>query len=501
MTKHTITLRRLGDRERERLIKLFGQLGNENEHEREAARGRIASLLRSFDKSWPDILPLFGGAHTAIRADIAGAIVGLGSSDPDIYADARRLLGELLARHRKNWNDLVDELCSITPAAWVSSASSADPERVNPLALIHHLLKEYVYLREHEYVAVALWALHTHVYRRFMVTPRLALRSPVPDCGKTTLMDILAKLVRVPAKFDSITAAALYHLIDETHPTLLIDEVDNLLLGAQPQGKLRAVLNSGHRAGGPAVAIQERGRTRRFSVFGPLALALPDIMTGLPRTLNSRSITISMQRSVRELRRLDVTQPDPALDIAYGQILLWSRELQQLDSDPKMPAGARNRFSDNWRPLLSIADNLDWGERAREAMTTFMHEFQDADIKITLLADIRRVFDAAAADRLFSSDLLGALYELDADWGEFHGIRGDGSAHKLKSSELASMLRDLGIRPRPIWPLNRTVKSKSARGYRRQQFEAAWRAYCSETVTPSQASKIKGLLRVAGDTP
>jgi hypothetical protein len=495
----TVSLR-FGDRERERLIKLFGQLGNANEHEREAARGRLDSLLRQFDKTWSDLLQLLGGAHTTIHADIAGAVVELGSSDPDIAAKARRHLNDLLARHRMSWNDLVDELCSITPAAWVSRASSADPDRVNPLDLIHHLLGEYTDVREHERVAISLWALHTHIFRQFMVTPRLALRSPVPDCGKTTLMDILAKLVARPAKFDSITAATVYRLIDSGHPTLLIDEADNLGLSMQPNGRIRAIFNSGHRNGG-MVAIQDRGKARRFSVFGPLALALPDIMTGLPRTLNSRSITISMQRSTRELRRLDTMHPDAALDRAYEQILLWQRDPHlQLDPDPAMSAGMRNRFADNWRPLLSIADTLGWGERAREAMMIFALEFQDADVKILLLGDIRKVFDAAAADRLSTSVLLGALYELDADWNEFHGVRGDGSSHKLKSSELASMLRDFGIRPHPIWPLNRTATNKSARGYRRQQFEAAWRAYCSENVTPSQANKIKSLLQVDSDT-
>ena len=29
----------------------------------------------------------------------------------------------------------------------------------------------------------ALWILHTHIYDQLMVTPRLALRSPVADCG------------------------------------------------------------------------------------------------------------------------------------------------------------------------------------------------------------------------------------------------------------------------------------------------------------------------------
>jgi hypothetical protein len=147
------------------------------------------------------------------------------------------------------------------------------------------MLEQHVVLQPHQYLAVALWALHTHVYDCFMVTPRLALQSPVADCGKTTLLDVLSRLTARPEKFDAITIAALFRLIDETHPTLLIDETDNLGLALRPNGRLRAVFNSGHRQGGQ-VAISEGGMTRKFSTFSPLALALPE-MRGLPRTRNS----------------------------------------------------------------------------------------------------------------------------------------------------------------------------------------------------------------------
>jgi hypothetical protein len=345
-------VRQFGERERERLIKLFRQLGTDNIHEAEAARGRIDSLLRQFDKTWADLIPLLGGTPAGIPVDLGRDIAALGSGDPDERARARHHLAELLERHRKNWNDLVDALCSVSSVAWMGRAP--DPVRVNPLALVHHLLEEYVALKPHEYVAVSLWILHTHVFSRDMVTPRLALRSPVADCGKTTLLDILAKLVARPEKFDSITTAAIYHLIDERHPTLLIDEADNLGLALQPNGRLRAIFNSGHRAGGK-VAILERGTPREFSTHAPLALALPE-MRGLPRTLNSRSISITMERSQRTLTRFDVNHPDAALDAAYGQILLWRRDAE-LNPEPEMPAGMRNRFADNWRPLLSIADS------------------------------------------------------------------------------------------------------------------------------------------------
>jgi hypothetical protein len=496
--RHHTIVRRFDDRERERLIKLFRQLGTDNIHEAEAARGRIDSLLQQFGKSWADLIQLLGGTLTSIHADLAGDIVALGSSNPDERAIAHRNLADLLARFRKSWNDLTDELCSVSPAAWVSGSAADDPPRVNPLELVHLLLKEYVVLREsHHYIVVALWVLHTHVFDSFMVTPRLALRSPVAACGKTTLINILARLTARAAKFDSITTAAIYRLIDDSHPTLLIDEADNLGLGLQPNGRLRAVFNSGYGNGG-TVANWDRGATRSFSTFAPLALALPDIVFGLPHTLNSRCITLTMQRNdgQRELRRFDANHPDPALDAAYAQILLWRRELQQqLNPEPAMPAGMRNRFADNWRPLISIADSLDWGAQAREAMAYFAHEFQDADVRILLLGDIRTVFNGHAVDRLPTKTLLGELFALDADWHEFRGVRGEQQPHKLKDSELASMMREFGIRPRSIWPLNRTAESSSAKGYQRAQFEDAWRVYCADDGTTAQANNIRSLRR------
>ena len=496
-------IKRFGDRERDRLDKLFRHFGSDNVHEAEAARGRIDSLLQSFEKTWDNLIELLGaGTVIAIDADIAGDIAALGDADFDRRSCARHRIVDLLARHRMSWNDLADALCGITPAPWLDPSAVPDPERVNPLNLIIYLLEQYIDLRgRHEYIAVGLWVLHTHVYNQFMVTPRMALRSPTAGCGKTQLIDVLTKLTARPAKFDLITTAAIFRLIDESHPTLFIDEADNLGIALQPNGRLRAVFNSGHRSGGK-VALMEGGHLRDFSTFAPLLLALPDAMHGLPRTLNSRCITLMMRRSDgrSQLRRFEPYRPDVALDAAYKQILLWRNDVE-LDPDPEMPEGIHNRLADNWRPLLSIADSLGFGDEAREVMAIFARNFQDADARILLLGDIRKVFDTKAVDRLPSITILEALYAFDdADWNEFRGIRGDQSPHKLKVGELAGMLRDFGIRPRSIWPLNRTAESKSSKGYSRAQFEEVWRVYCTEDGTTAQSSKVNDLHIVKSGT-
>ena len=201
--QHRHIVRRFDDRERERLGKLFRQLGTDNLYEAEAARGRIDSLLRQFSKSWSDLVSSLSGRTPTIHPALAADIAGPGDPDPDRRAGARRNLAELLARHRKTWNDLSDALCSITSAPWLNPSAAPDPERVNPLELLHYILQDYVDLRAwHEYVIIALWALHTHVFSQFMVTPRLVLRSPTAGCGKTQMIDVLSKLTARPEKFE-----------------------------------------------------------------------------------------------------------------------------------------------------------------------------------------------------------------------------------------------------------------------------------------------------------
>ena len=94
MARRTIA-RRFGDRERERLIKLFRALGTDNAHEAEAARSRIDSLLREFGNTWADLIQLLGGT---IHPDLAHDIVALGSRNPDERSTARCNIAELLAR-------------------------------------------------------------------------------------------------------------------------------------------------------------------------------------------------------------------------------------------------------------------------------------------------------------------------------------------------------------------------------------------------------------------
>lgn len=57
------------------------------------------------------------------------------------------------------------------------------------------VLRTYVILPEHSAIAIALWIFRAHCDDAFNISPRLAVLSPVKRCGKTTLLELIAKLV------------------------------------------------------------------------------------------------------------------------------------------------------------------------------------------------------------------------------------------------------------------------------------------------------------------
>jgi hypothetical protein len=112
---------------------------------------------------------------------------------------------------------------------------------------------------------------------------------------------------------------------------------------------------------------------------------------------------------------------------------------------------------------------------------------------VLLLLHVRDIFNERDADKLPSKTLvrdLKALEAADGLWSEY--CIGNERPHRLTPNALARLLRPFGIRPRVLWPAQpRTSATKSARGYFRADFEAAWASYCGEGVTPSQPQRLR----------
>src|SRR5262249_6220727 len=98
-------------------------------------------------------------------------------------------------------------------------------------------------------VAMVLWVLHTYACDAADCSPILAITSPRPRCGKTRLLSILETLVFNCMLSSSVSAAALYRMIDKLHPTVLVDECDNLFTDKNPNPDVRAIFNAGNYRG------------------------------------------------------------------------------------------------------------------------------------------------------------------------------------------------------------------------------------------------------------
>jgi hypothetical protein len=419
----------------------------------------------------------------------------LGSDNSAEREAARAKLIELLARHKKTWNDMPELLSTAeSPQQQEDDEPNGDPVAIPAsLDLIKEILRRHLHLTEHQLVALTLWVAHTFCYAQFSVTPRLALLSPVRSCGKTTLLNIVTALAFKTMKFDHTTPAFLFRTIDRDHPCILLDEGDNQnLLGT---GALRTVLNGGYHVDGKFSRCIG-GEDRFFSTFAPLAIAA---IGELPLPFMSRSVVLRMERAPKaKMIRFDpktIPQQERQCEAVYRVTYDWMMQMaqcQQLTLDPPMPPMLPDRARNNWRVLLSVADacSPEWGAAARAAAIA-LSAGQDEDAGVLLLTDIRSIFRRAATDRLSSATIVAGLIDLpEGLWSEWRGLAGNQMPRKLTQGALAMMLAPFNIKPRTIWPSRRGISDKSARGYLRAQFEEAWANYCDEDDTPPQSSNV-----------
>jgi hypothetical protein len=233
---------------------------------------------------------------------------------------------------------------------------------------VRDFIRRFVVLDDHQADAVALWVAHTHVFDAFGCTPYLAITSAEMRSGKTRLLEVLELLVREALQTANISDAALFRVIAERSPTLLIDEVD-AIFNAREREELRGLLNAGYRRG--AVAHRMGGANARtletFPVFCPKAFAgIGDV---LPPTLLDRSVPIRLQRRTRDekVERFRRRHVEPEGHMLRDRLADWLEPQREYLAEqfPHLPEELDDRAQDVWEPLLAIAD---LAEGARDAV-------------------------------------------------------------------------------------------------------------------------------------
>ena len=351
---------------------------------------------------------------------------------------------------------------------------SEDPvDGASLLDAIVKAIQAYIVLSEHAARSCAVWTVYTFLAEHFLVSPRLCISSPVMGCGKSTLTDIISRLVLRPLKASNATAAAIFRVVEMHKPCLLIDEGDTFV---QLSEELRGILNSGHRHDGAVLrVVGEDLEPRLFATFSPCSVAL---IGELPPTLADRSILIDLKR--RRPADGDVTSFSldevGHLDLLARQSARWAEDhaVEIAATKPEMPDGIINRARDNWRVLKAIATVVggEWPSYIDAAALAAQARTGEETSQLEqLLSDIKAVaFDGD--DEVRSADLVQRLVELEGrPWAEMG--KGDKA---LTQNRLARMLKPLGIGPGYVGP-----EDARARGYKREQFNEAFERYLANS--------------------
>ena len=320
-------------------------------------------------------------------------------------------------------------------------------------------------------VAITLWTAHAHCFTAFRLTPRLNLQSPEPGCGKTTTLDVIASLVPRPIRTENLTAPILFRLVDQSQPTLLLDEVDTYLPQAE---ELRGLLNAGHKRGACAYRCGQ-GKSNVLRSFKAFAPAVLSGLGKLPGTLHDRSIHIPLIQA--EPGQIKAWFDEFHADIEASlnqQLAAWTRENFDAIKDcasrifrpnsetsafSLQPSALCNRLGDNWRPLFAIAEVAGghWPQLAADAFAKLTIPAVDARSSTLhshgLLQVIRNVFASTGRDRIQTHDLITALQTRSAS--------NDPQLSTITPQQITPMWLSHKLRPHGIIP--RTIRTGSAR--------------------------------------
>jgi putative DNA primase/helicase len=347
------------------------------------------------------------------------------------------------------------------------------PHAVDGAALLNGLVAapmRHVIMSKAAADATALWIAHTYLMEVFNTSPKLATTSPEKQCGKTTLLDILGIVTRCPLPTANATPAVIFRVIEKVRPTVLIDEGDTFL---KDKGELLGILNSGQRRNTAYIlrSVGDDHEPRKFSTWAAVAIAM---IGRLPPTLEDRSIPVELRRRLPKEAIVPFKHDDANLRRLASMATRWSHDhADEIGrAIPAIPDGIYNRQADNWSPLFAIADTAGgkWPDRARlaaKALTT-VAAGDDQSISITLLADIRNLFDGRPDGKITTKDLLAGLLAIEErSWSEWR--RGK----PISPPALAKLLAPFGIVPINLkLPEERVLK-----GYRREHFEDAFARY------------------------
>lgn len=334
------------------------------------------------------------------------------------------------------------------------------------------ILKRHLIVTPEERWTIIFWIVFSYIPRSFRHSPRLLVTSPQMQCGKTTLLSILAAMAYKALHVSHLTPATLFRMLDKERPTIIADEADTYIYGNED---MRNVLNNGHSKDGSLVMRCEgdRNDVRLFDAYGAMVIGQIGVP---PDTVLDRSIPILMKRKKPTEKTLPFLSEDEdtmkECREIQSKLLRWTTDYASdlAKAAMQLPDFLHNRNEDKWRPLFAIAELAGdpWKCRVEQAArrAVSLDCSDNAELAVRLLADIRDVFKTAGAQAMMTASLLHELNALDErPWGTLN----NGKA--MDARKMSDFLRPFGIAPQNIRFANGGQKKGYAVAYFTDTFE------------------------------
>lgn len=342
------------------------------------------------------------------------------------------------------------------------------PDMGNVAQQMADTISRHCILSKEEVDAIVLWIISSYLINRFRVYPKLTLISPEKRCGKTTTLEVVKSMVRDGLMTSNLSPAVFYRLTEFYQVTLLIDEADTFVKGADPH--LNGLINSSHTKSGASIlrCDGDDNQPKVFSTWMPMLLAS---IGSLPDTIMDRSITINLRR--KKCGETTERLPVDLYSVLYPlrqKIARWCLDNAAIiETNIIEPVDIGNdRAVDNWLPLFTIAALIgqEWQNRC-EAAYKALTDVPVMEQPTQLLHDIREILEQYGEAKITTQELIDRLCD------DPSGIWGEANRGKaITGAYMAKLLKPYNISPATI-----RFSSEIKRGYEKQQFQDAFDRY------------------------
>jgi hypothetical protein len=348
------------------------------------------------------------------------------------------------------------------------------PEQVEAGAMLDELsaqLERYLIIHQPgAATAMTLWTSFSWVHQDIATfSPILVIQSADADAAKTTACKLIALLTPRAHVIAESTGPSLYRFVDRMHPTLIVDEADQLLVR---RTDLAHIINVSWTKGTHIHRVGSNGEVHSFDPFCPKILSGIDLLAHLKPATRTRCISINLWPKLpgETVTNFRHAAEDERFFQLRRKLLRWSLDnaTKLRKATPVMPPGFTNRQEENFALLLAIADLAggDWPKKARTA-ATLLSQISEPSLGKLLLADMRDLF-TQHGKKLTSKQVVKLLTaDEEGEWANYQN-RGP-----ITQWTVARLLKPYGIQPRFIW----LTTKQQERGYEAAWFETAFRHY------------------------